>query len=392
MAATLIGFSLATLTVLGYTSGASFANYYYCPNGSGGYYGYCPPTTTTTANAPPIVTAANGQTSDEGENKSFALGSFSDANGNGPWEIRVTWGDGSPPETFVVASQGALPNRTHTYAEDGTYTVTVRVEDAAGASDTDTFQVVVANLPPSCGPIVAPLAPVAVGTLVTATAPFTDPGIEDTHTADMAWDDGTTSAATVTETNGSGTATATHTYTTPGVYTLTLTVTDDEGASGQCSFQFLVVFDPLAGFVTGGGWIDSPAGAYTADPTLTGKANFGFVSKYKKGQSVPTGNTEFQFKAGDLNFNSTSYEWLVIAGPRAIYKGSGQINGAGDYGFLLSAIDGQVSGGGGVDRFRIKIWDKATNTVVYDNEIGASEDAAPTTALGGGSITVHKPK
>ena len=52
------------------------------------------------------------------------------------------------------------------------------------------------------------------------------------------------------------------------------------------------------------------AGAYVANPTLTGKANFGFVSKYQHGQSTPDGNTEFQFKAGDLNFHSSSYEWL----------------------------------------------------------------------------------
>jgi len=397
LAGGLITFALTTLTVLGYTSGGSFASngYYYCPGGGGGggYYGYCPPTTTTTTpNSPPIVTAAADQTSDEGENKSFALGSFTDANGNGPWEVRVTWGDGSLPETFFRSSTGALPARSHTYAEDGTYTVTVRVEDAAVASDSDTFQVVVGNLPPSCGPIVAPLAPVPVGTLVTATAPFTDPGILDTHTADMAWGDGTTSAATVTELNGSGTATATHTYTTPGVYTLTLTVTDDENASGTCSFQFLVVFDPNAGFVTGGGWIDSPAGAYTADPTLTGKATFGFVSKYKKGATVPDGNTEFQFKAGDLNFKSTSYEWLVIAGAKAKFKGSGTINGSGDYAFMLTAIDGQVSGGGGVDKFRIKIWDKTTGAVVYDNQPLEADDSDAATALGGGSITIHKPK
>lgn len=30
---------------------------------------------------------------------------------------------------------------------------------------------------------------------------------------------------------------------------------------------------------------------------------FGFVSKYKKEATVPTGNTQFQFKAGDLNSN-----------------------------------------------------------------------------------------
>jgi PKD repeat protein len=377
--------AIAVLVSIGAAGvGAAPASYYYyCPGG--GTYQYCPP-----ANAAPIVVAAADQTSDEGESKSFALGSFSDADGNGPWEVTVTWGDGAPAETFLRTSTGTLPPRTHTYAEDGVYTVTVRVEDAAGASDTDTFQVTVGNLPPSCGPIVAPLTPVPVGTLVTATAPFSDPGVEDTHTAEMGWGDGTSSAATVTETNGAGTATATHTYTAPGVYTLTLTVTDDEGASGSCTFQYVVVFDPNGPFVTGGGWINSPPGAYTADPTLTGKATFGFVAKYKKGATVPDGNTEFQFQAGDLNFKSTSYEFLLVAGARAMFKGSGTINGSGDYAFLVSAIDGQTAGGGGVDRFRIKIWNKTTGEVVYDNQLGAGDDAAATMALGGGSITIHK--
>jgi PKD repeat protein len=370
---------------------ASASYYYYCPGGgAGGIYGYCPPTTTTTPNSPPIVTAAADQTSDEGENKSFNLGSFSDANGNGPWEVRVTWGDGSPPETFFRSSTGALPQRSHTYAEDGVYTVTVRVEDAAGASDSDTFQVVVGNLPPSCGPIVAPIVPVQVGAPVIATAPFTDPGVEDTHTAEMAWGDGVSSAATVTETNGSGTATATHTYTTPGVYTLTLTVTDDENASGTCTFQFITVFDPNGGFVTGGGWINSPPGAYLADPTVTGKATFGFVAKYKKGSQTPDGNTEFQFHAGDLKFKSSSYDFgsLVVAGMKALYKGSGTINGAGDYAFRVWAIDGKDASQ--PDRFRIKIWNKTGGTVVYDNQTGGADDADPTTELGGGNITIHK--
>lgn len=42
---------------------------------------------------------------------------------------------------------------------------------------------------------------------------------------------------------------------------------------------YVVVFDPTAGFVTGGGWLESPPGAYTADPALTCKATLGFVSK-----------------------------------------------------------------------------------------------------------------
>ena len=55
--------------------------------------------------------------------------------------------------------------------------------------------------------------------------------------------------------------------------------------------QFIVVYDPTGGFVTGGGWIDSPAGAYAANLSLTGKANFGFVSKYQKGANKPTGES-----------------------------------------------------------------------------------------------------
>ena len=106
---------------------------------------------------------------------------------------------------------------------------------------------------------------------------------------------------------------------------------------------------------------------------------------------MPTGNTEFQFKVANLNFHSTAYQWLVVAGPKAQYKGWGTINGAGNYGFMLTAIDGQVAGGGGVDKFRIKIWDKNNgDAIVYDNQLNAVDDADPTTALGGGSIVIHK--
>ena len=70
---------------------------------------------------------------------------------------------------------------------------------------------------------------------------------------------------------------------------------------------------------------------------------------------------------------------------------SGTINGAGDYAFQLTATDGQANGGEGTNRFRSKIWDKSGGGVIYDNQPGASDDADATTALGGGSIVIHKP-
>jgi len=122
---------------------------------------------------------------------------------------------------------------------------------------------------------------------------------------------------------------------------------------------------------------------------LSGKASFGFVSKYKKGANVPDGQTEFQFKAGNLNFKSSLYEWLVVAGAKAQYKGSGTINGSGDYKFLLTVTDGQVSGGEGVDKFRIKI--SNAGGLVYDNNPGSDDpDANGGQPLSGGSIVIHK--
>ena len=56
---------------------------------------------------------------------------------------------------------------------------------------------------------------------------------------------------------------------------------------------------------------------------------------------------------------------------------------------VITAIDGDVNGGGGIDKFRIKIWtvDEVTGEeiVIYDN-LQDSEDG---TELNGGSITIH---
>jgi len=79
-----------------------------------------------------------------------------------------------------------------------------------------------------------------------------------------------------------------------------------------------------------------------------------------------------------------------VGGAKAQYKGNGTINGAGNYGFMLSVIDGQVSGGGGTDKFRIKISNKTSGILVYDNQMGTIDDTDPTTVIGGGSIVVHK--
>jgi PKD repeat protein len=274
-----------------------------------------------------------------------------------------------------------------------TSTVSVRVADSDGAvSAASTVDVGVTNVAPVIDPLVTPFDPVPAGSPspVNVSVTFTDPGTADSFTVQWNWGDGSTANPIHLSPTDSKSLTASHWYAAPGVYTISLTVTDkDGGAATKTAASYVVVYDPSAGFVTGGGWITSPAGAYAADPTLTGKATFGFEAKYQKGTSVPSGNTQFLFATAGFEFKSTSYDWLVVAGAKAQYKGSGTINGSGDYGFILTAWDGQRTGGGGTDKLRLKVWNKVTGLVVYDNQMGATDGTDPSTALGGGSIQIH---
>ncbi|MGQ7871069.1 MBG domain-containing protein, partial [Sunxiuqinia sp. sy24] len=179
----------------------------------------------------------------------------------------------------------------------------------------------------------------------------------------------------------------------PEVKVYKVTAMAGEGCSE--SVAYLPVYDPSAGFVTGGGWFWSPEGTLAAAPTAVGKANFGFNAKYKKGNKEVDGHTEFHFKAGELKFNSSSHDamTLVIANFKATYKGKGSINGEPGYAFMVSVIDGDVKAKGDPDLFRIKIWvDGSPSDVVYDNQLGVDENADATTLLGGGSIVIHEVK
>jgi hypothetical protein len=290
----------------------------------------------------------------------------------------------------VSANGGTAPySGTGTFVRSaGTYTFVVT--DANGCTASTTITITATNVAPVINSVTAStVAPIALGGSVSITTNYTDNNVVS---ASVNWDDG---SANQTVSNPASTFIVSRTYANPGVYSVTITLTDGCGLTASYKYDYVVVYDPNGGFVTGGGWINSPAGAYVADASLSGKANFGFVAKYKKGTNVPDGNTEFQFHAGNFNFKSSAYDagWLVISGYKATFRGTGTVNGAGNYGFLVSAIDGQKTGGGGYDKFRIKIWDKSNgNMVVYDNDMGLDENGLPTTAISGGSIVIHEVK
>jgi len=325
----------------------------------------------------------------------YARGS---APGSGSAYVFIRSGASWTEQGKLTASDGAYADQFgKSVAVDGDMAVIGAQYDDDNGSDSGSAYVF--NVIDFVGPIVSDVTatpnPVAKNTGITLTATVSDSTTGGYNIASASYRIDGGSATPMSADDGlfdsdTEVVTASMPFAEAGVHTLCVSGTDSAGNTGERQCLLLAVYDPEAGFVSGAGWIDSPEGAFAADPTLTGKANFGFVSRYQKGKQTPTGTTEFQFQAGDLNFHSYSYEWLVIASHRAQYKGTGTINGTGNYGFMLFAIDESLTPSTDCDLFRIKIWDKDHgDAVVYDSQLGNAEDAEPTTQIGGGSIVVH---
>ena len=300
-------------------------------------------------------------------------------NGTGQWVDRTTYVD---PVKLLVCG-----------------TVTSFSPFAVGARQSPTAD----RHAPRLGAITLPALAVQTGGAVAVSAGFSDADAEDTHAVPgttIAWGDGTISRAgpggtlRVSEptAGAAGSVQGTHAYAAAGVYTVRVTVTDADGTSASAVAEYVVVYEPGA-FVAGGGWIQSVAGAFKPDASLAGKATFGFVSRYQNGATKPSGNTQFQFHAANLVFKSTTYEWLVVSGAKAMYHGTGTVSGIGSgldgtYQFQLTAYDGQARGGDGVDKFRIRIYG-GPGGLLYDNEWTKGPNDDVSTALRGGSIQIH---
>src|SRR5205807_3150357 len=189
-------------------------------------------------------TSIAGQNIDEGDTLSIPnMGSItqSSSDPNHSWGYTVDWGDGDLPDsgtaTVDVPGASAHFNGTHSYAIDGTYTVTVRVLDNLGLSATQTFTVTVNEVSPTLEDFTVD-SPVNEGDPVDlGPVAFRDPDTRDTHTATIAWGDGTTDAGTVAQApdrDGSTVGYTTfpeHVYSKEGHYTVTVSVMEQNGQS-----------------------------------------------------------------------------------------------------------------------------------------------------------------
>ncbi len=90
-------------------------------------------------NLPPVVTIVGGNAALPLPSPTYsATGSFADASGDGPWTGTVDFGDGSGVQSLSASINQATRtfSLSHTYAQAGPFTVTVKIKDALGAEST----------------------------------------------------------------------------------------------------------------------------------------------------------------------------------------------------------------------------------------------------------------
>ncbi len=229
-------------------------------------------------NVAPTLTVAPDQSTTEGALLSITnIGQFSDPGFNNPLNVggetsekftyAIDWGDGtnvdSGPPTIDVPGGVGVPTQgsfdgSHVYADNGTYTVTVTVNDDDGGKASGTFTVVVQNVAPVL--TVAPDQMVNEGSLLSITniGQFTDPGFDnpknvggevtEKFTYAIDWGDGTpvdSGPATIDVPGGPGVPTqgsfdGSHIYADNGVYTVTVTISDDDGGTAVQTFSVAV--------------------------------------------------------------------------------------------------------------------------------------------------------
>jgi hypothetical protein len=174
----------------------------------------------------------------EGLAFSGSVASFTDADPNGTagdYMVTIDWGDGSTPTIGTIASVGAgfVVNGSHSYAEEGSYPVTVAIMDQGGSKATANSTATVVVVQPKAGCSGPSNGVPGQPRTFTFTANDVDPTDQVAgFIYTINWGDGS-AIVTIPRTVGNGSGvTLDHIFTLPGVYPVTVTATEDGGSSG----------------------------------------------------------------------------------------------------------------------------------------------------------------
>jgi len=173
---------------------------------------------------PDVVLVGTAGTRHEGSPLTVT-GTVADPDADGPLALTIDWGDGTTSEGTAPA--GSF-ERTHTYTDDGAYTITATVDDG---TDTDTAtldDIAIANVAPEVA-----LDTSVTDLTLTAAVSAEDPG-DDELAGTIDWGDGTIEDLDLVgdqlqKPGVAAGATTAHTFASAGTYTVEACVRDDDG-------------------------------------------------------------------------------------------------------------------------------------------------------------------
>ena len=186
------------------------------------------------ANVAPSASGGPSGQGIEGSSLSFSF-ACSDPGTADTWTATVDWGDGSGVASLSSVTCNSVSfGVSHTYADNGSYTVTLSVTDDDGDTGSHSASASVANANPVVAASSWASASVACRVPATLTGiSFSDAGIIDfPWSVDIAWGDGSTNTSYNTNTQGVQ-PNQSHTYNVPGTYAATVGVTDKDGGFGS---------------------------------------------------------------------------------------------------------------------------------------------------------------
>jgi PKD repeat protein len=182
----------------------------------------------------PVVDAGPDQTVNEGDAVAFS-GGFVDPDQGETHTIAWNFGDGA------TASGTLTP--THTYSDDGTYTVSLTVTDSGGRAGRDTLTIIANDLGPTAHvesvPSITPPAMFAIdaGEQASFDASHSISNPDEIVSYEWDWNYDRLTGFVASDDVGK---VAAHTFSEAGTYTIAMRVTDDDGSTDVATIDIIV--------------------------------------------------------------------------------------------------------------------------------------------------------